>query len=963
MKFLRFLLVILMLTFVMCGVVRAGEDEGGGEGGGGGGKDPRLPPEPIITMPPGDTTPWVSDCWQGEYCWKCNFDENNPDPNQDVGSTEQPCFVDGNETQEAISDLEADGWFCPTAHYDTKWYEDYSNLGHNSADINDLVDRLKQAMEDAKADGDDAFLITVSKAWIEIQKWLFECMGRTYVCNENEGAAAEKCTLIDCDTYGQCEWDEKINHCLEGEENFQTSRVKCIDCNTSEYLPDSARCIYTYPDLCFYYEEYDKVVGRATMLEAPAGFLDFVSNCGETYPGCQSYIWEWDNGAGKKVNECESYCKETVGVWPPNIFPDGSCFGGDAQYYQCANYPSEDDPPDVGESEMCRVAGEDQTPTCVSEGTCWVRAECDATCHGFYYCNSEITPVCQLGYYKDLEDCEDKNDGGCYETRLGCLSECGCGEDGCGPTLNEPPKIEIGDGGMNPAVNIPGDGRFHICDSDFWLDSVNAPHQAYFKVEINHSESAQKIDVIALGFNHVENGETVYDLWLPVIGLSANSGSGPGGLFVQGEELDKVEVTSITENLSGSPDETTRTMTYLITYDDDFPINLNNIWVSAMDDVGRTLPWTYTDASFKYWDCKVDFEGKLYDDSEVESVSCPVSGWETEASETVNFNSLSFVNVGNTGDTLAATIVGDNSFSGSGLMWGKTYSTNFNEDINCDITSVLARLIDIGSVGTTSCMVNSQINTVRKYDLTIPEYSIDPFVDDPRVQIDFSIAQFADPWYQISGGDLRALGNIGNYVRSPMQMVVDSGGNDAGWIAAGGSFSAGNNDNYSASGWMTENQSGIFGTRFGYDYLYSELKLKKGIGTTAVNWSGIGDTGVYFIDGNLTIDSNNMALAAGGYRVIVVDGDINIDAAVSNLYGVFIADGNINVTGNSATDAQLIIKGMMYSKGNIVMSRGFDTTSLNNTQAATVIDFDPNLIFNMPPAVFKVMSDWRQGPR
>jgi len=62
-------------------------------------------------------------------------------------------------------------------------------------------------------------------------------------------------------------------------------------------------------------------------------------------------------------------------------------------------------------------------------------------------------------------------------------------------------------------------------------------------------------------------------------------------------------------------------------------------------------------------------------------------------------------------------------------------------------------------------------------------------------------------------------------------------------------------------------------------------------------------------------------------------------------------------------NAQLIIKGMVYSKGNIVMSRGFDDASLNNTQAATIIQFDPNLIFNMPPAVFKVMSDWRQGPR
>lgn len=950
MKFLRFLTIIMFLFFTVCGAVRAQIVK------------PTLPPPiepppegPIITMAPGDTTPWADECFAGQKCFKCLFDEGNPDPNQDVGMTDMPCnILNPDETRQAIADLEADGWYCPAAHYDLSFTSDSG--WPVAASYLEYLRNFKEFIDNEYFDHmNDAYL-----AWVEIQEWMFACLGKTWVCDDSVAVSAEKCTNIDCDIYGQCEWDEQVNHCLEGEPEYTLSKFSCYDCDTWDDL--TQRCIYTYPDMCVYYPEYDKIIGRKTLLSSPNGSLEFVSNCGETYPGCQSIVWEWDAVAGRKVNQCEEYCKSNLGVWPPNLFPDGSCFGGTTQYYQCNNYPSDDDPPELGESEMCRIAGEDQTPTCVSEATCWAKSECDVTCQEFYYCNSEITPVCQKGYYKDLEDCETKNDGGCYDTRLGCLSACGCGEDGCGPTLNEPPKIEIGDGGMD-SITIPSDGRVHICDSQFWLDSVVKPNQAYFKIKVDHSESAQKIDVIALGFNHIENGETVDDLWLPVIGLSANSGSGPGILSVAGEESDKVDVMSITEDLSESPDETTRTMTYLITYEDDFPINFNYIWVSAMDDTGRTLPWTYTDAGFKFWNCNVDFEGKLYDDSEAESVSCPVSGWETEASETVNFNSLSFVNVGNTGDTLAATIVGDNSFSGSGLMWGKTYSSNFNEDINCDITSVLARLIDESSVGTTSCMVNSQVNTVRKYDLTIPEYSIDPFVDDPRVQIDFSIAQFADPWYQISGGDLRALGNIGNYVRSPMQMVVDSGGNDAGWIAAGGAFSAGNNDNYSASGWMTENQSGIFGTRFGYDYLYSELKLKKGIGTTAVNWSGIGDTGVYFIDGNLTIDSNNMALAAGGYRVIVVDGDINIDAAVSNLYGVFIADGNINVTGNSATDAQLIIKGMMYSKGNIVMSRGFDTTSLNNSQAATVIDFDPNLIFNMPPAVFKVMSDWRQGPR
>ncbi len=776
----RVFLLVCLMFFVFSEIVFAIEEEEPIPPGGGGGYTTVAPEPPgNITMAPGDTTPWVEECWQGEWCWKCNFDEENPDPNQDIGTTAQPCYEDAAATKQAIEDLEADGWFCPSAHYATSWYSDYRA---SSSSIMDLLTRLGEAL-DAYSD-EEGYLKLVMNAWIELQKWLFDCMGRTWVCDDSVATPNEKCTSLECSVYGNCDWDERVNHCLEGEPEYTTSKFACYDCDTWDDVND--QCIHSYPDVCVYYPEYDKYLGRKNLETSPDGDLKFVSNCGETYPGCQSFIWQWDALAGKKVNDCEAECKSDVGIWPPNIFPDGSCFGGTIQYYQCENYPSVDDPPLIGESEMCRKVGEDQTPTCVSDATCWVRSECDVTCQGFYYCNSEITPVCQLGYYKDLEDCETKNDGGCYETRLGCLSECGCGEDGCGPTLNEPPKIEIGDGGMNPVVNIPGDGRFHICDSDFWLDSVNAPHQAYFKLKVNHSESAQKIDVIALGFNHVENGETVDDLWLPVIGLSENSGSGPGILSVQGEESDKVEVMSITEDLSESPNETTRTMTYLITYDDDFPINLNNIWVAAMDDVGRTLPWTYTDKSFKYWDCKVDFEGKLYDDSEVESVSCPVSGWETEASETVNFNSLSFINVGNTGDTLAATIVGDNSFSGSGLIWGKTYSSNFNEDINCDIVSVLARLIDTGSVGTTSCMANSQINTLRKYDLTIPEYSIDPFVDDPKVQIDYSIAQFADPWYQIEGGGLQALGSIGNYVRSPMKMVVDADGNDAGWIAAGG---------------------------------------------------------------------------------------------------------------------------------------------------------------------------------
>ncbi len=694
-----------------------------------------------------------------------------------------------------------------------------------------------------------------------------------------------------------------------------------------------------------------------------------------------------------RLEECEEEC----GLQPTPTSVLGKVFKCNDNLFDPEFNPTPNDdwnvPVCIGET----YTGE-ELPECTrTDHSCWENSwQCGNRCQMLWYCNSFLGG-CRMGFFlrPGLDDCASKVGGQCWIDQAQCMLSCGtCNpdltcdapeevcigdqiDDGCGgycdATMNCLPqlvpfvpsgeKIEIGNGGgaMN-LVSSDGNGRTHICDPGFWNNPVELPNKAYFRVMISDQVSAQRIDVIALAFS---NGSTGDDLVMATVNLAADEGSALGMITsVYGNGEDEVSVTAVTENLKGAPEVLNRTMTFVVTYGPNFPINLNYIWVTAMDVMGNTLPWTYTDASFKYWDCKVDFEGKLYDDSEVESVSCPVSGWETEASETVNFNSLSFINVGNTGDTLAATIVGDNSFSGSGLMWGKTYSSNFNEDINCDIVSVLARLIDTGSVGTTSCMANSQINTLRKYDLTIPEYSIDPFVDDPKVQIDYSIAQFADPWYQIEGGGLQALGSIGNYVRSPMKMVVDADGNDAGWIAAGGAFSAGNNENFSDSGWLTENNLvGIFGTKVGYDYFYSELKLKKGIGITAANWSGIGDTGVYFVNTNLTIDANNNPLAAGGYRMIVVNGDVTIDSNVSNLYGVIIADGDISVTGTSDLNAQLIIKGMVYSKGNIVMSRGFDDASLNNTQAATIIQFDPNLIFNMPPAVFKVMSDWRQGPR
>ena len=395
---------------------------------------PYLPPPPIEAPVPtiGETTPEVIICDPDAYCYKCDFDEMNANWYDDVPYTKMPC------NKEEIAALEEDGWYCPGAHVDREIYaEVLARIGGDPRDIRNLVKAVESF---ASASHDEVAYILFQ----EMYKWMFDCMGQTYICDDNE-AWPNRCKSLDCNYYGECEWDADINKCAaptseyeiigtpaEGEQSFlwEYNRALCYDCETGEDTLN--RCPYWTDCSTFYiknqgkaYQEELRLYDFARkLLNTACGYNIYVSGCGETYPMCQSWTWtyrsEWlegevpiQYGDAPKFNACETDCNSCIGKYntPPT---EGSCFGGDAQYYECNNYPDEDDPPELGESEMCRIAGEDQTPTCISDALCWPRSECDVTCQGFYYCNSEMTPICQLGYYKDLEDCEDKNDGGCY---------------------------------------------------------------------------------------------------------------------------------------------------------------------------------------------------------------------------------------------------------------------------------------------------------------------------------------------------------------------------------------------------------------------------------------------------------------------------------------------------------------------------------------------------------------------
>ncbi|HRT40227.1 MAG TPA: hypothetical protein P5299_02655 [Candidatus Woesebacteria bacterium] len=594
---------------------------------------------------------------------------------------------------------------------------------------------------------------------------------------------------------------------------------------------------------------------------------------------------------------------------------------------------------DCGE-HVCRI-DEECMRTRLFPGSGEGKANCIANCH----CDNPCACA--------AETCRDEI----------CVDDCGTlclGENDCGLSLIEPPKIEVGNGGMNP-VNIAIDGRVHICDSQFWLDPVHQPNGAYFKVKISHAGGVDKIDAVGLGFNHREGEETVDDLWISLIDLVNGK---PGIPVVYGPAAPDINVIPV---VIDRRELNLKEVTFVVIFHNNFPKNLNFVWASAMDDVGRTLPWTYTDTSFKYWDCQLNFSGKLYDDSEsADREVCATNGYKTPVRE-ANFTSLSLVNVQDAGDTVAAVISADGcdfQAGGSKLIWGKTYNSVFNDDLDGDITSLYARTIDLGVTGggVTTCFNGSQIDTTQGNDPNMPKFLADPYVDSPEIQLDYSFLQNAEPWYQVVGGGIKALGSVNNYLRSSRRMVEDSvsGQQDSGWIAAGGQFSAGNSEDYSQSGWKGERMTGFFGQKVGYNYFYNELKTKKNLGEVKSNWGEIKDTpGILFIDGNLAIDSDSSALTAGQYRIVIVKGRITVDPVVKNLAGIFIADGNITISGESNT--QLVIKGMIYSGGNITLDRGFTNHRENSTRPATVVQFDPNLIFNLPPTVYQVMSGWKQG--
>lgn len=114
---------------------------------------------------------------------------------------------------------------------------------------------------------------------------------------------------------------------------------------------------------------------------------------------------------------------------------------------------------------------------------------------------------------------------------------------------------------------------------------------------------------------------------------------------------------------------------------------------------------------------------------------------------------------------------------------------------------------------------------------------------------------------------------------------------------------------------------------------------------------------VVFVDGNLKINTNQ-SVPLGSYLHFIVKGTVTIAGSVTQIEGMYSADGNILI--ESSTN-RFVSKGSLVSfgAGGIESRRSLSGVD-NNTQAATVYEFRPDLVINTPREMRSTVSTWSE---
>lgn len=479
----------------------------------------------------------------------------------------------------------------------------------------------------------------------------------------------------------------------------------------------------------------------------------------------------------------------------------------------------------------------------------------------------------------------------------------------------------ISDGGMviesadNVVVSTDSNGRNNICENAF--ASSSNPRLVNFVINVSDTDGYAAIGTVRLRWNgHISSD------------LTFVSGSGTEAYY--SGSLNFTEAM----NDSGT-----------------YPIE-----IEVVNSHGDSSGWISSGRSFKVWDCQVSISGTLYDSSSGQS--CNVAFVNTVPAG-VKFSSINFADISGVNNVSMA--VNSPNYGSGNLLWGQSYlplvngGDTSNPEGDLQGTGRSTQIIDLGT-GVTACPVANQFNLsnyVSAYDTS------------PQAKVNLSYLRNQEGWFQVAGAGVRAKNEIGSGVPFTMteslRALTVAGTNSDNGLVSFSTFSNLNGfNNDSAYGtpndwWIDQNTND--GTVYNYQYFYNNFLIKNEVGVTGALWAGKPSEGVYFVNGDLNIDSD-FTLGSDKFFMVVVKGKISVDNSVTNLDGIYVADKGIEILGNS--ENQLVINGMLYSRGKIRLARSYSDKGLNNSSPAIKINYQPGLIFNMPGKLMEVMSGWRE---
>jgi hypothetical protein len=218
-----------------------------------------------------------------------------------------------------------------------------------------------------------------------------------------------------------------------------------------------------------------------------------------------------------------------------------------------------------------------------------------------------------------------------------------------------------------------------------------------------------------------------------------------------------------------------------------------------------------------------------------------------------------------------------------------------------------------------------------------------------------------DNWFQVKDGNILAKGAVNNYIPITTR--------DGGEVNLESSVTNGkiyNLSNSSTTGYdlteKVENSDFSFKT-YAYTQLKNDYLGKKGVGTTFGNspdWSGVvNTTGIIFVEGDLSINSD---LVTNNFVMIIAKGTITINSGVTEVDAALVADKVIAAAApEDATDpvGQLTINGMVHGVNGVEFKRSLMPKSLNNTSPSVVVNYKPEILFEIPQQLAKSFSQWK----